>query len=68
MNTGDDTFEAVSVKEASRRLGLGDTALIYAAVNKRDLPARRIGRVIRIEVKDLQAWFRALPEASEESA
>lgn len=42
-------------------------ATIYAAINKRALPARKVGSRIRIDVAALNAWFDGLDDASEAS-
>lgn len=57
---------AVDVAGAAAMYGVSrDT--IYAAVNKRELPAKKVGRGIRIDVSALREWFNNLPDASPEA-
>jgi excisionase family DNA binding protein len=54
---------AVSLDEAARRAGLGRTS-IYEAVNRGELPLRKVGRRSLIRVDDLKAWIDSLPLAT----
>lgn len=57
---------AVSIRQAADMVGLSETT-IRDAVNKQHLPAKKIGRVIRVRVADLTAWFDSLDDAREAS-
>lgn len=50
----------VRVKEACKIMGMGNTAL-YNEINKGRLPIKKSGRKTLIAVKDIHAWFEALP-------
>lgn len=39
--------------------------VIRSAVHKGDLRAKRLGRLIRIDVSDLRAWFASLTDTCE---
>lgn len=47
---------AVSVKSAAAMTDLSETT-IREAIDRQELPAYRVGRAIRIQVADLQAWI-----------
>lgn len=51
---------AVSVKTAAALTDLSE-ATIRDAINKQQLPARRVGRSPRIKVADLEAWIDSRP-------
>lgn len=51
---------AVSIEEAARRAGLGRSS-IYEAVNRGELPMRKLGKRSLILVSDLTAWIDHLP-------
>lgn len=57
---------AVSVATAAQLYDVSREA-IYDAVNKRVLPAKRIGNRIRIDVDALREWFDGLDDAHPES-
>lgn len=53
---------AVTRQEAADMYGVSfDT--IKRAINKGALPAKKVGPQYRVDVKDLAAWFAALPDA-----
>lgn len=56
---------ALSVRDAAREVGLDPTTL-YAAIHKGELPAKRNGRKLLVKVSDLEDWFDALPDATED--
>lgn len=60
------TAIAVSVAEAARMVGLDQTT-IRAAINARELPAKRYGRKILVPVKGLEKWLSGLDDASPEA-
>lgn len=47
---------AASVKSAAVMTDLSETT-IREAIDRQELPAYRVGRAIRIQVADLQAWI-----------
>ncbi len=51
----------VRVKEACKIMGMGHTAL-YNEINEGRLPIKKAGRKTLIAVKDIHAWFEALPD------
>lgn len=53
---------AVSIRTAADMLDLSEWT-IREAVSRGQLPARKVGRVLRIEVADLTEWFRSLESA-----
>lgn len=53
---------AVSIRTAARMVELGEDTLRHA-INVGELPAKRVGRIIRIETDDLREWFRGLDDA-----
>lgn len=53
---------AVSIKTAAERVELSQDS-IRTAINKQQLPAKRVGRVLRIRVTDLEAWFDGLDDS-----
>lgn len=53
---------AVSIRQAADMVSLDQTT-IRDAVNKRHLPAKRLGRKILVRVVDLEAWFDGLDDA-----
>ena len=55
--------ESVSINTAADMYDLGRDA-IRDAVNKGHLPAKRVGRAIRIRVIDLREWFDGLDDVS----
>ena len=57
---------AVSVKTAAALYEVGEDA-IRGAINRRELPAKRIGRNLRIETEALRSWFDGLADASPEA-
>lgn len=50
---------AVSVRTAASLTEISETT-IRDAINKQQLPAYRVGRQIRIQTADLQAWLDSL--------
>jgi excisionase family DNA binding protein len=48
----------ISVAEAARRVGLGKTK-VYELIQEDKFPHKRIGRVIRVPVRALEAWAEA---------
>ncbi len=48
--------EWISTAEVARRLGL-TTRTIYGFIDRGELPAYRMGRVIRVRVVDLEAFI-----------
>ena len=54
---------AISIGESAHRSGMGRTA-IYDAINRGDLPLRKVGRRSLILVSDLQAWINSWPTAT----
>lgn len=58
---------AVSVKTAADMYDVGQDT-IRGAINRRELPAKRIGRNLRIDVTALREWFDSLADASPEVA
>lgn len=53
-----DTIEWLSTKEAAARLGVIPRTL-YAFIDKGDLPAYKLGRVIRLKAVDVDAYVEA---------
>jgi excisionase family DNA binding protein len=51
-----DDIEWLSTQEASRRLGI-TTRTLYRFVDQGDLPAYRMGRVIRLKATDIDAFI-----------
>lgn len=51
-----DEIEWLSTQEASRRLGI-TTRTLYRFVDQGDLPAYRMGRVIRLKATDIDAFI-----------
>lgn len=51
-------IEWLSTQEASRRLGI-TTRTLYRFVDQGDLPAYRMGRVIRVKATDIDAFIDA---------
>lgn len=51
-------IEWLSTQEASRRLGI-TTRTLYRFVDQGDLPAYRMGRVIRLKATDIDAFIDA---------
>ena len=49
------------IKEARKIMGIGNTS-IYKEINEGRLPVKKHGKVNLIAVKDIHAWFEALPE------
>ena len=47
----------VSVKTASRFLGVS-ASLVYAWVERKQIPHYRLGRAIRFKLSELEAWLR----------
>lgn len=45
----------LTVEEAARYLGIGRT-LAWRLVQERQLPSVRVGRCVRVPVRDLEAW------------
>ncbi len=45
----------LTVEEAARRLGIGRT-LAWRLVQERELPSVRVGRCVRVPLRDLEAW------------
>ena len=45
----------LTVEEAARYLGIGRT-LAWRLVQERRLPSVRVGRCVRVPVRDLEAW------------
>lgn len=55
---------AISVKDAADMVGL-DATTVRSAIDKQQLPAKKVGRVLRIRVSDVEAWFDGLDDARE---
>lgn len=51
----------VRIKEARKIMGIGNTS-IYKEINEGRLPVKKHGKVNLIAVKDIHAWFEALPD------
>ena len=47
----------VSVKTAARFLGVS-ASLVYAWVERKQIPHYRLGRAIRFKLSELEAWLR----------
>lgn len=60
-----ETRVAYSVKTAAAALELSETT-IRDAINKQELPAYRVGRMIRILATDLQDWLTSQPRVGSE--
>jgi len=45
----------LTVEEAARYLGIGRT-LAWRLVQERQLPSVRVGRCVRVPLRDLEAW------------
>ena len=45
----------MTVEEAARYLGIGRT-LAWRLVQERQLPSVRVGRCVRVPVRDLETW------------
>ena len=56
----------VSVKTAAALYEVGEDA-IRGAINRRELPAKKVGRNLRIRIAALDEWFENLPDASPEA-
>lgn len=56
------TRAAVSIRTAGDMYDLSPDT-IRAAINKGRLPAKRVGRSIRVDVAALAEWFRSLEDA-----
>jgi excisionase family DNA binding protein len=56
-------FRLVDIDEARRITNLSDRFL-RDEIKAANLPARKVGRSIRIELAELIDWYRALPKAS----
>jgi hypothetical protein len=54
---------AVSVKAAADLYEVSQDT-IYKAINTRALPAKKVGRALRVNVMDLRTWFDSLDDAS----
>ena len=54
--TSSADIEWLSTQEASRRLGI-TTRTLYRFVDQGDLPAYRMGRVIRLKAVDIDAFI-----------
>lgn len=57
-------FRLVDVDEARRITGLSDRT-IRDEIKAERLPARKVGRSLRIELSELIDWYRALPKATD---
>ena len=62
MSTPAPEFQWVDLDEARRITTLSDRYL-RDAIKGGKLPARKVGRSLRIELADLIAWCRSLPAA-----
>lgn len=51
----------VRIKEARKIMGIGNTS-IYKEINEGRLPVKKHGKINLIAMKDIHAWFEALPE------
>jgi excisionase family DNA binding protein len=49
-------IEWLSTQEASRRLGI-TTRTLYRFVDQGEIPAYRMGRVIRLQARDIDAYI-----------
>ena len=56
---------AVSVRTAADMLDISDST-IRLAIDKQQLPAFRVGRMVRIYVEDLKAWTETLVKVGSE--
>ena len=52
LNSGTEDFDLISVKEASRILGVS-LGTIYNRINSGELKSKRIGSVIRVSKSDI---------------
>jgi predicted DNA-binding transcriptional regulator AlpA len=53
----------VRIKEAQKLMGMGRSS-IYKEINAGRLPIKKAGRGTYIAIKDIHAWFAALPSKS----
>lgn len=51
----------VRIKEAKKIMGMSNTS-IYKEISEGRLPIKKSGHITLIAVKDIHAWFDALPE------
>ena len=51
----------VGIKEARKIMGIGNTS-IYKEIKEGRLPVKKHGRINLISMKDIHAWFEALPD------
>lgn len=62
MSATNDTPKAYSREDAARLYGISlDT--VRRAINKGDLKAKRVGRVIRVSEEALAKWWASLEDA-----
>lgn len=57
------TALAVSVAKAADMCDLDQTT-IRAAIARREIPAKKVGRKLLVPVDGLKAWIESLPDAS----
>ncbi len=57
----------VSVQQAALHLGVS-TDSIYRWIQRRGLPARRIGRLWKFRVSDIDVWVQTAPPTDEASS
>lgn len=56
---------AVGIKTAAAMTDLSETT-VREAINKQQLPAYRVGRVIRVKVSDIEEWVSGLTRVGSE--
>jgi excisionase family DNA binding protein len=54
----------LTLEEAAKHLKIGKST-IYRLAREGDLPAHRMGRVWRFDVKELDAWMKQSPDMSQ---
>ncbi len=55
----------ITVEEAAKLLKIGKTKM-YELIRNEDLPVVRFGKVVRIDMTDLQAWLKTWKEEQEQ--
>jgi excisionase family DNA binding protein len=58
---------ALSVEEAAKAAGIGRT-MLFEEIRKGRITARKVGRRTIIVVDELDAWLKALPKRTDQSA
>lgn len=55
----------ITVEEAAKLLKIGKTKM-YELIRNENLPVVRFGKVVRIDMTDLQAWLKTWKEEQEQ--